>query len=63
LGERLKGDVYLDYAAAGLYTNTQIDAHAKDLKEKMYGNPHSLSFLAESNMREAMLGWFRTFFR
>ena len=47
LGERLKGDVYLDYAAAGLYTNTQIDAHAKDLKEKLYGNPHSLSSLAK----------------
>ena len=33
LGRRLKGDVYLDYAAAGLYTDTQIDAHARDLKD------------------------------
>ena len=38
--------MYLDYAAAGLYTNTQIDAHAEDLKEQLYGNPHSLSILA-----------------
>ena len=38
--------MYLDYAAAGLYTNTQIDAHAEDLKEQLYGNPHSLSTLA-----------------
>ena len=48
LGSRLKGDVYLDYAAAGLYTNTQIDAHAEDLKEQLYGNPHSLSTLASA---------------
>lgn len=47
LGRRLKGDVYLDYAAAGLYTNTQIDAHAEDLKEQLYGNPHSLSSSAQ----------------
>mmetsp|Transcript_26209 Transcript_26209/g.60715 ORF Transcript_26209/g.60715 Transcript_26209/m.60715 type:complete len:541 (-) Transcript_26209:152-1774(-) len=43
LGKRLHGDVYLDYAASGLYTDAQIDAHASDLKENLYGNPHSLS--------------------
>lgn len=61
LGRRLKGDVYLDYAAAGLYTNTQIDAHAEDLKEQLYGNPHSLSSSAQRSSesveaaREAVL--------
>ncbi|CAK9054485.1 Molybdenum cofactor sulfurase (MCS) (MOS) (MoCo sulfurase) (Molybdenum cofactor sulfurtransferase) [Durusdinium trenchii] len=61
LGQRLKGDVYLDYAAAGLYTNTQIDAHAEDLKEQLYGNPHSLSSSAQRSSdsveaaREAVL--------
>jgi len=47
VGARLRGDAYLDYAAAGLYTNTQIDAHARDLKENLYGNPHSLSSSAQ----------------
>eukprot|EP00930_Biecheleria_cincta_P014758 TRINITY_DN12563_c0_g2_i1.p1 TRINITY_DN12563_c0_g2~~TRINITY_DN12563_c0_g2_i1.p1 ORF type:complete len:560 (-),score=62.74 TRINITY_DN12563_c0_g2_i1:127-1629(-) len=43
IGIRLQGDTYLDYAASGLYTNTQIDEFAEDLKQNMYGNPHSLS--------------------
>jgi len=47
LGSRLQGDVYLDYAASGLYTDAQIDAHAADLKKHLYGNPHSLSSSAK----------------
>jgi len=43
LGGRLQGDVYLDYAASGLYTDTQINEQAADLKQHLYGNPHSLS--------------------
>eukprot|EP00931_Biecheleriopsis_adriatica_P057958 TRINITY_DN34433_c0_g1_i1.p1 TRINITY_DN34433_c0_g1~~TRINITY_DN34433_c0_g1_i1.p1 ORF type:complete len:532 (-),score=91.92 TRINITY_DN34433_c0_g1_i1:30-1589(-) len=43
LGSRMKEQVYLDYAASGLYTNSQIDAHSADLRENLYGNPHSLS--------------------
>ena len=43
VGGRLKGDAYLDYAGSALYTNSQVDAFAEDLKSHVYGNPHSLS--------------------
>ncbi|KAJ8612885.1 hypothetical protein CTAYLR_002089 [Chrysophaeum taylorii] len=43
LGGRLAGDTYLDWAASALYTESQIDEIAGDLKGTLYGNPHSLS--------------------
>ena len=43
LGTRLKGDVYMDWAGSALYTTTQIENAMGDLKENLYGNPHSLS--------------------
>ena len=38
---RLQNTVYLDTAGAALYPEELIDAYAKDLKENVFGNPHS----------------------
>eukprot|EP00753_Platysulcus_tardus_P021037 PLAT8594.1.p1 GENE.PLAT8594.1~~PLAT8594.1.p1 ORF type:complete len:800 (-),score=345.06 PLAT8594.1:852-3251(-) len=35
------GVTYLDHAGATLYRKSQIDAVAAELKERMFGNPHS----------------------
>jgi selenocysteine lyase/cysteine desulfurase len=35
------GTVYLDYTAACLYAESQIDRHAALLKQAVFGNPHS----------------------
>lgn len=43
IGGRLKGDAYLDWAASALYTDTQVDEMANELKSNLFGNPHSLS--------------------
>lgn len=43
LGRRLDGDAYLDWAASALYTETQVDETANELKSTLFGNPHSLS--------------------
>lgn len=43
LGRRLGRDVYLDWAASALYTDTQVDESASELKSTLFGNPHSLS--------------------
>jgi selenocysteine lyase/cysteine desulfurase len=36
-----QGDVYLDYTGGGLYAASQIRAHAAQLLDRVYGNPHS----------------------
>lgn len=41
--KRLEGIVYLDHAGATLYSETQMEAVAKDLTSNVYGNPHSQS--------------------
>lgn len=47
VGGRLGSDHYLDWAASALYTDSQIDAMALDLRTHLYGNPHSASASAE----------------
>lgn len=37
------GEVYLDYTGAGLYAQSQIDAHVGLLRESVFGNPHSVT--------------------
>jgi selenocysteine lyase/cysteine desulfurase len=38
----VKGISYLDYAASGLYGQSQVNDHAERLAANIYGNPHSL---------------------
>ncbi|XP_065222497.1 molybdenum cofactor sulfurase 3 [Planococcus citri] len=40
---RLKDICYLDHAATTLYSDVQIEAVVDDLKNNLYGNPHSLN--------------------
>ena len=35
------GHIYLDYTGAGLYAQSQLDAHMDLLRSGVYGNPHS----------------------
>jgi molybdenum cofactor sulfurtransferase len=37
------GHVYLDYTGAGLYAQSQLDEHMTLLRERVFGNPHSLN--------------------
>ena len=37
----LEGDVYLDYAGAGVYRQSQVEALHRELAAGGYGNPHS----------------------
>ncbi|MBW8882089.1 MAG: aminotransferase class V-fold PLP-dependent enzyme, partial [Asticcacaulis sp.] len=37
-----QGVSYLDFAASGLYGQSQVSAHAEYLAAGVYGNPHSL---------------------
>jgi len=37
------GEVYLDYTGAGLYAQSQIDAHVALLRDSVFGNPHSVN--------------------
>ncbi len=41
--ERLENDqhVYLDYTGGNLYSNSQLEAHHKLLRQNVFGNPHS----------------------
>lgn len=36
-----KGICYLDHAGSALYADSQINNVMKDLKSRLYGNPHS----------------------
>ena len=64
VGNRLNGDVYLDYTAATLYGTSQIEKFAKDMLSNVYGNPHSGSPSATAssdvidNMRTRILQHF-----
>ncbi|GAB3276585.1 aminotransferase class V-fold PLP-dependent enzyme [Larkinella harenae] len=35
------GHIYLDFTGAGLYTQQQVDQHSQQLKQQVFGNPHS----------------------
>ena len=35
------GQIYLDYTGAGLYGESQLQAHQKLLDRNIFGNPHS----------------------
>src|SRR5829696_7448387 len=37
------GDVYLDYTGGGLFAASQLEAHLGVLRERVYGNPHSVN--------------------
>jgi molybdenum cofactor sulfurtransferase len=37
------GDVYLDYTGGSLYAESQLDEHVRMLRERVYGNPHSVN--------------------
>src|SRR5215207_8293014 len=37
------GDVYLDYTGGGLYAASQLEEHLRQLRESVYGNPHSVN--------------------
>mmetsp|Transcript_43773 Transcript_43773/g.109837 ORF Transcript_43773/g.109837 Transcript_43773/m.109837 type:complete len:691 (-) Transcript_43773:128-2200(-) len=55
---------YMDYCAAALYTNSMIDATMAELKENVFGNPHSAapsSVLTDTKIeavRERILKYF-----
>ncbi|XP_022919276.2 molybdenum cofactor sulfurase 3 [Onthophagus taurus] len=46
--KRCEGVCYLDHAGATLYGETQIGEILKDLKENLYGNPHSVNSTSKS---------------
>lgn len=58
------GEVYLDYTGAGLYPESLVMNHLWDLRDKVYGNPHSdsptslRSTNALSEARAAVLSFF-----
>jgi selenocysteine lyase/cysteine desulfurase len=37
------GDVYLDYTGGSLYAASQLEEHMRMLRERVYGNPHSVN--------------------
>ena len=63
---RLRGLVYLDATGAALYSNTQVEQVARDLRENAFGNPHTgpasppaaLSSARIEEAREMVLEWF-----
>lgn len=58
------GHVYLDYTGAGLYAQSQVQAHAALLEAGVFGNPHSASPASAASTdlveraRRAVLRWF-----
>jgi molybdenum cofactor sulfurtransferase len=38
-----RGDVYLDYTGASLYAESQVEDHLQLLRERVFGNPHSVN--------------------
>jgi molybdenum cofactor sulfurtransferase len=59
-----QGHIYLDYTGGGLYSERQVELHAKLLMENVFGNPHStnptslaMTHLVES-ARESVLKFF-----
>src|SRR5581483_5321040 len=37
------GDVYLDYTGGSLYAASQLEEHLRMMRERVYGNPHSVN--------------------
>jgi selenocysteine lyase/cysteine desulfurase len=37
------GDVYLDYTGGSLYATSQVEEHMRMMRERVYGNPHSVN--------------------
>src|SRR5581483_1876499 len=37
------GDVYLDYTGGSVYAASQLEEHMRMLRERIYGNPHSVN--------------------
>jgi molybdenum cofactor sulfurtransferase len=37
------GDVYLDYTGGSLYAASQVDEHMRMMRERVFGNPHSVN--------------------
>ena len=59
------GQVYLDYAGAGIAARSQIDAHHRRLSTRLYSNPHSenpssqAAGTAVESARRSVLAFFR----
>jgi selenocysteine lyase/cysteine desulfurase len=59
-----RGDVYLDYTGGSLYAQSQLDEHQRQLRDTVYGNPHSVnptssaSTLLVEHARHAVLRYF-----
>lgn len=66
IAPRLRGLVYLDATGGALYSDTQVDQMAADLKSNAFGNPHTgpasppaaLSSARIEEARESVLRWF-----
>ena len=43
-----EGHVYLDYTGSGLASKTQYSAHAARLRDRVFGNPHSVNPTSEA---------------
>ncbi len=46
-----RGDVYLDYTGGSLYAQCQLDEHMRQLKDTIYGNPHSVNPTSSASTR------------
>ncbi|KAH7826711.1 putative molybdenum cofactor sulfurase [Monocercomonoides exilis] len=60
----LKGQTYVDYTGSGVYQLGQLEAVMKDLKNHLYGNPHSInpsSLASEKVVKDARLEVLRYF--
>jgi selenocysteine lyase/cysteine desulfurase len=59
------GHVYLDYTGAGLYGQSQLDEHMALLRDRVFGNPHSVNPTSAAmtelveHAREVLLDFFR----
>jgi selenocysteine lyase/cysteine desulfurase len=58
------GEVYLDYTGGSLYAECQLEEHMRQLREGVYGNPHSVNPTSSASTRlveqarEAVLAFF-----
>jgi selenocysteine lyase/cysteine desulfurase len=58
------GHVYLDFAGSGLYAQSQVTHHVKQLREHLFGNPHSSNPTSQysSDVTEAARSYVLKFF-
>jgi molybdenum cofactor sulfurtransferase len=60
-----RGEVYLDYTGGSLYAASQLEEHLAQLRDTVYGNPHSVNPTSTAatvlveRAREAVLRFFR----